>query len=62
MLTSPGSLVPGQTLVILFPTLTHTVRGGETIYSIAEDFGTDMLTLKKVGNNYQIVAHQQIER
>ena len=26
------------------------------------DYGTDMLTLKKVGNNYQIVAHQQIER
>ena len=25
------------------------------------DYGTDMLTLKKVGNNYQIVAHQQIE-
>ncbi len=45
MLTSPGSLVPGQTLVILFPTLTHTVRGGETLYSIAEDFGVDLLTL-----------------
>ena len=25
------------------------------------DYGTDMLTLKKVGNNYQIVAHQQVE-
>ena len=24
------------------------------------DYGTDMLTLKKVGNNYQIVAHQHI--
>ncbi len=45
MLTSPASLVPGQTLVILFPTLTHTVRGGETLYSIAEDFGVDLLTL-----------------
>lgn len=25
------------------------------------DYGTDMLTLKKVGNNYQIVAHQHVE-
>ena len=45
MITSPGSLVPGQTLVILFPTVTHTVRGGETLYSIAKNFGTDLLTL-----------------
>jgi len=25
------------------------------------DYGTDMLTLKKVGGNYRIVAHQQLE-
>lgn len=51
MLTSPGSLVPSQTLVILFPTLTHTVRGGETLYSIAEAFGTDILTLYRNNPN-----------
>ena len=45
MLTSPGILVPGQTLVLLSPTLTHTVRGGETLYSIAEAYGVDILTL-----------------
>lgn len=25
------------------------------------DYGTDMLTLKKVGNNYLVVAHEQVE-
>lgn len=33
------------------------------IVRLYEEFetGTDMLTLRKVGNNYQIVAHQCIE-
>lgn len=33
------------------------------IVRLYEEFetGTDMLTLKKVGNNYQIVAHQHVE-
>ncbi len=44
-LVSPGSLVPGQELVILYPTVTHTVRGGESLFSIAEDFGTTVLEL-----------------
>ena len=34
-LTNPGRLVVGQDLVILFPTQTHTVRGGDTLDSIA---------------------------
>lgn len=42
MLTTPGSLVPGQDLVILYPTRTHFVRGGETLYSIADDFGVSV--------------------
>ena len=30
-------------------------------YSAESETGTDMLTLRKVGNSYQIVAHQCIE-
>ena len=42
MLTTPGSLVPGQDLVILYPTRTHTVRGGETLTEIAAYFGVTL--------------------
>ncbi len=45
LLTNPGRLVVGQDLVILFPTQTHTVRGGETLDGIAETYNTDLLTL-----------------
>lgn len=45
MLPEPGRLVAGETLVILFPTESYTVRGGDTLSSIAEQFQTPILTL-----------------
>ncbi len=44
-LDSKASLVPGQDLVIQYPTQTHIVRGGETLESIAREFGTGILSL-----------------
>ena len=41
-LTYPARLVVGQDLVILFPVQTHIVRGGETLFSISEDFGVSI--------------------
>ena len=38
MLTDPGRLIVGETLVILFPSETYTVRGGDTLSSIASRF------------------------
>lgn len=45
LLENPGRLVVGQELVILFPTVTHTVRGGETLSGIAAMYGTTLLDL-----------------
>lgn len=45
MLSDPGRLVVGETLVILFPTETYTVRGGDTLSSIASRFRVPLLTL-----------------
>ncbi len=52
MLTNPGRLVAGQDLVILFPTVTRTVLGGDTLSGIAAAYGTDLLTLYR--NNPQL--------
>lgn len=38
-LTHPEQLVPGQTLVILFPRQVHVVSPGETLYGIARRYG-----------------------
>ncbi|MBR5252827.1 MAG: LysM peptidoglycan-binding domain-containing protein, partial [Clostridia bacterium] len=38
-------LVVGQDLVILFPTVTHTVRGGETLERIASMYGVSLLDM-----------------
>ena len=45
MLSDPGRLVVGETLVILFPSETYTVRGGDTLSSIASRFRVPLLTL-----------------
>ncbi len=58
MLANPGRLVVGQDLVILFPTQTHTVRGGETLGAIAEAYDTDLLTLYR--NNPQLDGEPRI--
>ncbi len=44
-LTNPGKLVVGQVLVLLYPTVTYTVRGGDTLESIAKAYGVSILEL-----------------
>jgi len=46
-LENPGRLSVGQTLVLLYPTQTHTVRGGETLLAIANMYGASLNTLWK---------------
>ncbi|MBE6599530.1 MAG: LysM peptidoglycan-binding domain-containing protein [Ruminococcaceae bacterium] len=58
MLTTPGRLTVGQDLVILFPTETYTVRGGDTLQGIAAAYNTDLLTLYR--NNPQLDGTSQI--
>jgi len=45
LLTNPQRLVVGQSVIILFPEITHTVAEGETLYSIANLYNTDILTV-----------------
>ena len=47
-ITDPGKLAVGQTLVILYPTETYTVRGGDTLEGIARSFG---VTLNELWQN-----------
>ncbi len=49
---SSGALAVGQTLVIRYPRLLHTVRPGETLYSIAALNSTDVRTLWR--NNWSL--------
>lgn len=45
MLETPGKLAVGEDIVILYPTVTHTVRGGDTLQSIAAMHNTTELEL-----------------
>lgn len=58
MLANPGRLVVGQDLVLLYPVQTHVVRGGETLFGIAEAYRTDIQTLYR--NNPQLNGLPQI--
>lgn len=44
-LTDPNALAVGQTLVILFPRLTYTVRRGDTLSKISETFNVPIMKL-----------------
>lgn len=44
-LSVPEELVPGQALVIRFPSATHTVRPGETLSSISRAYGVSLRQL-----------------
>lgn len=44
-LSEPGRLVVGQDLTVSFPTLTYTVLGGDTLFSISERFNVPINTL-----------------
>ena len=58
MLKSPSSLAIGEDLVILFPTVTHTVLGGETLQGIADRYGTNLIALYQ--NNPRLDGKAQI--
>ncbi len=44
-LLNPSSLVPGQTIVIVYPKQTHTVAEGDTIEGITNAYGVSILQL-----------------
>jgi len=44
-LENPNSLVPGQTIVIVYPSLTHTVEEGESIIDIANIYSITIMQL-----------------
>ena len=50
------NLVVGQSLIILKPTLLHTVQAGETLFSISEIYGTNPLRLI-LNNPYLIFSY-----
>lgn len=45
LLPNPLRLVVGQSIIILFPEVSHTVKAGETIYSISRSYDTDIITI-----------------
>ena len=57
-LTRPDRLYPGQKLIILTPTRTYTVRGGDTLNSIAIRFAIDNEELKR--NNPALAGADRI--
>ena len=57
-LENPQKLSIGQTLVLLYPTLTYTVRGGDTLNSIANAYGVSLNQLWR--NNPQLAGGNYI--
>ncbi|MBE6662718.1 MAG: LysM peptidoglycan-binding domain-containing protein [Ruminococcaceae bacterium] len=58
LLTNPGELVIGQTLVIYQPLVSYRVRNGDTLFSIARQFGTSTNALWR--NNPSLVGKNDI--
>lgn len=52
-------LVLGQALLILRPKIIHTFRRGESLFGIAESYGTSLLALYR--NNPSLIGHEYIE-
>lgn len=57
-LINPDRLYPGQKLIILMPTRSYTVRGGDTLDSIAIRFGVDKSELRR--NNPALMGGERI--
>ena len=57
-LTAPDRLYPGQKLIILMPTRSYTVRGGDSLDSIAQRFAIDKNRLKQ--NNPALMGGDRI--
>lgn len=45
LLPNPFNLVVGQSLIILYPEISHTVKEGDTLFSISQQYDTDITTL-----------------
>ncbi len=58
LLTNPGELVIGQTLVIYQPLVSYRVRSGDTLFSIARQFGTSTNALWR--NNPLLAGKNEI--
>lgn len=57
-LQDPSNLVPGQTIVIAYPELTHTVQKGDTLTSIADQY---MVTVRELlRNNPDLVDRTEL--
>jgi spore germination protein len=50
-ITNPDNLVIGQTIVIIYPKTTHTVRNGESLASIASKYGVSVMELLRNNPN-----------
>ncbi len=57
-LTNPYELVPGQTIVIVYPLQTHTVQEGDTLGSIAAAYGVSVMQILR--NNPFLANREQI--
>lgn len=57
-LERPDRLVPGQALLILQPAQTYTVRPGDSLYSVAQQFGTTTMALLR--NNPWLTAEREL--
>ncbi|MCM1328423.1 MAG: LysM peptidoglycan-binding domain-containing protein [Ruminococcus sp.] len=53
------TLVTGQALLILKPRVIHTFARGESLFSIAESYGTSLIALYR--NNPSLIGHEYIE-
>lgn len=50
-ITNPDHLVIGQTIVIVYPKITHTVRNGESLSNIASKYGVSVMELLRNNPN-----------
>ena len=57
-LLTPDNLAVGQALLILIPEVVHTVQSGETLESIARDYGTTVRDLWR--NNLRLTSREYI--
>ncbi len=58
VLDNPNELVPGQTIVIVYPRQTHTVQEGDTLDSIADAYGVSLMQLLR--NNPYLTGREYI--
>ena len=57
-LVNPYELVPGQTIVIVYPVQTHTVQEGDTLVGIADAYGVSVMQILR--NNSFLATREYI--